>query len=122
MADDFLFVLSKGFNEPGVVKTTFMLAAISAMMDMKTTVFCFQDAVEILVKGALDKEEKKEGIPTMKQRLREAIEAGVEILACSQALAIRNLKEEDLIEDVKVVGAGTFIFRAMDAKRIVCIG
>ncbi len=117
-----VFVLSKGLNYPDIARTTLMLAALSANLGVKTTLFCFQDGVEIMVKGALDSEEEIPGVPTVRQRLNEAIEAGVEILVCSQTLVVRKIKEEDLIEPVRAAGAATLIFLAKEAKNVICIG
>ncbi|WP_290899571.1 DsrE family protein [Ferroglobus sp.] len=117
-----VFVLSKGLNYPDIARTTLMLAALSANLGIKTTVFCFQDGVEIMVKGALDKEEVKPGVPTIRQRLNEAIEAGVKIYVCSQTLVVRKIKEEDIIDEVEVAGAATFIYLALEADKVICIG
>ncbi len=117
-----VFVLSKGLDYPDVAKTTFMMAALSASIGIKTTVFCVQNGVDILVKGALDKEKEEPGLPTIKQRLREAIEAGVEILACSQTMTNRKIKEEDLVHPAKPAGSATLIYLAMEAKNVICIG
>ncbi len=120
--DRLVFVLSKGLNYPDIARTTLMLASLSANLGVKTTLFCFQDGVEIMVRGALDSEKTEPGVPTVRQRLNEAIEAGVEILVCSQTLVVRNIKEEDLIEPVKAAGAATLIFLAREAKNVICIG
>lgn len=117
-----VFVLSKGLNYPDIARTTLMLAALSANLGIKTTVFCFQDGVEIMVKGALDKEDVKPGVPTIRQRLNEAIEAGVKIYVCSQTLVVRKIKEEDIIDEVEVAGAATFIYLALEADKVICIG
>ncbi|WP_048086582.1 DsrE family protein [Ferroglobus placidus] len=117
-----VFVLSKGLNYPDIARTTLMLAALSANLGIKTTVFCFQDGVEIMVKGALDKEEVKPGVPTIRQRLNEAIEAGVKIYVCSQTLVVRKIKEEDIIDEAEVAGAATFIYLALEADKVICVG
>ncbi len=117
-----VFVLSKGLNYPDIARTTLMLAALSAKLGIKTTLFCFQDGAEIMVRGALDNEEILPGVPTVRQRLNEAIEAGVEILVCSQTLVVRNIREEDLIEHAKPSGAATLIFLAKEAENVICIG
>jgi len=122
MEEKLVIVLSKGLNYPDIARTTLMVAALSANMGIKTTLFCFQDGVEIMVKGALDNEVEEPGVPTVRQRLKEAIEAGVEILVCSQTLVVRNIKEEDLIEQAKVAGAATLVYLALDAKNVICIG
>jgi len=117
-----VFVLSKGLNYPDIAKTTLMMASLSANLGFKTTVFCVQDGVDIMKKGELDKEEEKPGLPTIKQRLREALDAGVEILVCSQTMVNKKIKEEDLLEHVKPAGAATLIFLAKEAKNVICIG
>lgn len=122
MEEKLVFVLSKGLNYPDIARTTLMVAALSASMGIRTILFCFQDGVEIMVKGALDNEKKEPGVPTVRQRLNEAIEAGVEIYVCSQTLVVRNIREEDLIQQAKVAGAGTLVHMAMDAKNVICIG
>ena len=122
MEEKLVIVLSKGLNYPDIARTTLMVAALSANMGIKTTLFCFQDGVEIMVKGALDNEVEEPGVPTVRQRLKEAIDAGVEILVCSQTLVVRNIKEEDLIEEAKVAGAATLVYLALDARNVICIG
>ncbi len=122
MEEKLVIVLSKGLNYPDIARTTLMVAALSANMGIKTTLFCFQDGVEIMVKGALDNEVEEPGVPTVRQRLKEAIDAGVEILVCSQTLVVRNIKEEDLIKEAKVAGAATLVYLALDARNVICIG
>ncbi len=120
--DRLVFVLSKGLNYPDIARTTLMLAALSANLGVRTTLFCFQDGVEIMVKGALDNEKVEPGVPTVRQRLNEAIDAGVEILVCSQTLVVRKINEGDLIDHARAAGAATLIFLAKEAKNVICIG
>jgi predicted peroxiredoxin len=122
MGDQLVFVLTTGFNSPGVTRATLMFASISAAMDVETTLFCVQEGAEIMVKGALDKEETKLGVPMIKQRLEEAIEAGVEILVCEQTMKVKGIKEEDLIDEAKVSGAATLIDLALEAKNVISLG
>ncbi|WP_457555602.1 DsrE family protein [Candidatus Pyrohabitans sp.] len=122
MAERLVFVLTTGLNSPGVTRATLMFSAISAAMDVETTLFCVQDGAEIMVRGALDREESKTGVPTIKQRLEEAIEAGVEILVCEQTIRVKGISEDELIEEAKVSGAATLIDLALEAKNVLCLG
>jgi predicted peroxiredoxin len=122
MAERLVFVLTTGFNSPGITRATLMFSAISAAMDVETTLFCVQDGAEIMVRGALEREEVKQGVPTIKQRLEEAIEAGVEILVCEQTMRVKGIREEELIEEAKVSGAATLIDLALEARNVLCLG
>ncbi len=122
MAERLVFVLTTGLNSPGVTRATLMFSAISAAMDVETTLFCVQDGAEIMVRGALDNEESTPGTPTIKQRLEEAIEAGVEILVCEQTMRVKGISEDELIEEAKVSGAATLIDLALEARNVLCLG
>ena len=122
MAERLVFVLTTGLNSPGVTRATLMFSAISAAMDIETTLFCVQDGAEIMVRGALDREESPPGTPTIKQRLEEAIEAGVEILVCEQTMRVKGISEDELIEEAKVSGAATLIDLALEARNVLCLG
>lgn len=122
MGDKLVFVLTTGFSSPGVTRATLMFSSISAAMDVETTLFCVQEGAEIMVRGALDKEVAKQGVPTIKQRLEEAIEAGVEILVCEQTMKVKGIKEEKLIGEAKVSGAATLIDLALEAKNVISLG
>ncbi len=122
MAERLVFVLTTGLNSPGVTRATLMFSAISAAMDIETTLFCVQDGAEIMVRGTLDNEESPPGTPTIKQRLEEAIEAGVEILVCEQTMRVKGISEDELIEEAKVSGAATLIDLALEARNVLCLG
>ncbi len=122
MAGRLVFVLTTGLSSPGVTRATLMFSAISAAMDVETTLFCVQDGVEVMVRGALDGEEVSPGVPTIKQRLDEAIEAGVEILVCEQTMRVKGISEDELIPEAAVSGAATLIDLALEAENVLCLG
>ena len=74
-----------------------------------------------MVKGAIWKHEKPQpGVPTLDQRLSEAMEMGVEIQCCTQTMANKKITEEDLIQGVKAAGAMSLIDLTVDAKGTLC--
>jgi predicted peroxiredoxin len=117
-----VFLLKTGFNKPGITRGALMFSAIAASMGVETVLYCVQEGADIKVKGAVDKEEVKPGVPTIKQRLQEAIDAGVEIQVCSATAKLKGIKQEDLIEQAKITGAATLIDLALESDNVICWG
>jgi predicted peroxiredoxin len=113
----FLVVCTSGLNSPATARSALMFATIAATANTRTILYCVQDGVDIVIKGAVDKEPNvKPGMPTLKQRLQEAIEAGIEFQVCSQTFANKGLKEEDLIPEAKITGAATLVTLSLKAE------
>lgn len=117
-----VFLLKTGFNAPGITRGALMFSAISASMDVETVLYCVQEGADIMIKGALEKEEVKPGVPTIKQRLQEAIDAGVDIQICSATAKLKGIEEKDLIEPARITGAATLIDLALDSDNVICWG
>jgi len=111
--------LKTGFNQPGITRAALMFSSISAAMDVDTIVYCVQEGADILVRGAVDKEEAKPGIPTIKQRLEEAIDAGVRFEICDATAKVRGIKKEELIPQARIVGAARLIDLALDSDKVI---
>lgn len=74
-----------------------------------------------MVKGSIEENEApRPGIPTLMQRLGEAMEMGIEIQCCTQSMANKRLTEDDLIQGVKGAGAMNLITLATEAKGVLC--
>ena len=98
-----------------------MFATLSASANFRTILYCIQGAVDVMVKGAIEKNEKPQpGVPTLDQRLSEAMEMGVEIQCCTQSMANKRITEEDLVPGVKAAGAMSLIDLAVGAKGTLC--
>ncbi len=112
----FLVVCTSGLNAPATARSALMFATIAATANSRTILYCVQDGVDLMVKGAVDREpDTKPGKPTLKQRLQEAVESGIEFQVCSQSFANKGLKEDDLISQAKITGAATLIDLALDS-------
>ena len=119
--DIFIVLCTAGFENIPSVRSALMFATLAASANYKTILFCVQGAVDIAVKGAIEKNEKPQpGVPTLAQRLSEAIEAGVKIQCCSQTVANKSLSQGDLIPGVEVAGAMSLIALASLAKGTLC--
>ncbi len=117
----FVVLCATGFEKIANARSALMFASLAAAADLKTILFCVQNAVDIMVKGAIEKNEKPvPGVPTITQRLEEALEMGVEIQCCTQTMANKKIKEEDLIPAVKAEGAMNLIDIAANAHGTLC--
>lgn len=119
--DLFIVLCASGFENPERARSALMFATLAASANYKTILYCIQNAVDIMVRGAIEKNEPvKKGTPTIRDRLSEALEMGVEIQCCSQTMANKKLSEEDLLPGVKVAGAMNLIALATTAKGTLC--
>ena len=112
----FIVLCASGFEKAASARSALMFASLAAAADLKTILFCVQNAVDIMVKGSIEKNEKPvPGVPTLSQRLQEALEMGVEIQCCTQTMANKNITENDLLPEIKAAGAMNLIVLATEA-------
>ncbi len=117
----FVVLCVTGFEKIANARSALMFASLAAAANFKTVLFCLQDAVDIMVRGAIEQNEQPEpGVPTLAQRLEEALELGVEIQCCTQTMANKNISEGDLIPPAKAAGAMNLIALATSAKGTLC--
>ncbi len=115
--DLFVVLCASGFDRVANARSALMFATLAASANYRTILFCVQNAVDVMVKGAIEKNETPvPGAPTLAQRLREAMEMGVEIQCCSQTIDNKRLTENDLLTGIKVAGAMNLIALATRAK------
>ncbi len=115
--DLFIVLSASGFDSIARARSALMFATLAASANYQTILYCIQNAVDVLVKGAIEKNEVPQpGVPTLTQRLTEAMEMGVEIQCCSQTMANKKIAAEDLLPGVKVAGAMNLITLASKAK------
>ena len=119
--NQFIVVCASGFERIANARSALMFASLAAAADLKTILFCIQNAVDIMVKGAIEKNEKPQpGVPTLAQRLQEALEMGVELQCCTQTMANKKIAEDDLIPEVTAAGAMNLIDLATRAHGTLC--
>jgi len=112
----------------------FMLASTGGAMDAEVHLFFTFWGLDAVKKGGLDKAKlpgimsvgtgmmkgkiKKVGVPSLPELLKMCRDTeNVKIYACSTTMAMMDVKEEDLIDEVdEIVGAATFLDLAMDAQ------
>jgi predicted peroxiredoxin len=119
--DLFIVLSTSGFEKIANARSALMFATLAASSDYRTILYCVQNAVDVMVKGAVEKNEKPvPGLPTLAQRLEEALEMGVEIQCCTQTMANKGISEEDLIPKAMACGAMNLIDLTSHAKGTIC--
>ena len=115
--DLFIVLCASGFENIARARSALMFAALAASADYRTVLYCIQTAVDVMIKGSIEELEKPQpGVPSLRQRLDEAMEMGVEIQCCTQTMANKSIKEDDLIAGVKAAGAMSLIEMTSRAK------
>lgn len=113
----YVVLCASGFDNVQRFRSALMFASLAASANFRTVLYCIQDAVEVMVKGAIEEREVvKPGVPTIAQRLEEARLMGVTIQCCSQTMSNKGINPEDLIEGVEVAGAMSLIDLTTRAK------
>lgn len=117
MADDkVMIIMTSGPDTPRRCATPFFFASLAAAMDYEVTMFFTIDGTLLLKKGLADTIYPKAGGKPVGDFLREALEAGVKMLACTASTELHDLQPSDLIDEVKMVGGATMWQLAEDAK------
>mgnify|MGYP000229958182 FL=1 len=120
MAEDkILIIMTSGPDTPRRCATPFFFATLATAMDYEVTMFFTIDGTLLLKKGLADTVYPKEGGKSAGQFMREAIEAGVKMTACSASLELHDLKSEDLIPEVQIVGGATMWQMAEESKTVL---
>jgi len=118
----YVVLCASGFDNIARTRSAFMFASLAAAADYRTVLYCIQDAVEVMAKGAIEeKETPKPGVPSLAQRVEEALELGVEIQCCTQTMANKKITEEDLLPGVRAAGAMSLIELTVQAKGSICL-
>jgi predicted peroxiredoxin len=117
----FIILCASGFENVPRVRSALMFATLAASANYRAILYCIQSAVDVMVKGAIEKQEKPQpNVPTLRQRLDEAMEMGVEIQCCTQTMANNKITEEDLLPGVKPAGAMSLITLTSQAAGSLC--
>jgi predicted peroxiredoxin len=115
----FLILLTVGLNAPPVARSALMFASIAASMGLETVVYCVQEGVDVMVKAAAEKDAAAPGMPSLKQRLQEALKAGAKIQLCSTAVMNKKLQADDLIPEAEIVGGAMLIDLALESAGVL---
>lgn len=124
MSDDevkrILYVQTSGVESPGRSATVFFLAASAAAMDVGVGIYFTQTGPTLLQRGTPETLRVKPGGATLSHFMDQARDLGVRFYVCQPSLDLNDLKMEDLIDGVEMIGGAAFNDMALESDRVIC--
>ncbi len=120
MANKAVILMTSGPEEPRRCASPFFISTIGAVMDYDEVAMVFTtDGTLLLKKGVAETVYPRAGGKPVSAFLKDAVEAGVQLYACTPSFELHNLTESDLIDGVKVIGGAALWEMAEQAKIVL---
>lgn len=127
MADDdegrsALYIQTSGVDTPQRAATPFFLASTAAAMDWDVRIYFTINGPTLLKRGVADDlyvKRDRSGAP-LSHFIDQAVDLGVKLLVCQPSLDLNDLKIDDLIDGVEMIGGAAFNHLAARASAVVC--
>ncbi len=114
-----LIVMTTGPEDPEKTYAPFYTAALSAAMEVDTSMYFLMHAPKLLKTGFAEQVKLKKG-GTLMQFIRMALEGGVRFYACEESLrSLCDIDPADVIDGVKVVGSSTLVDLSLDSDTVL---
>jgi uncharacterized protein len=115
-----LYVQTHGVADPGRSATPFFLAASAAAMECEVMIYFTMYGPTLLRKDVIDKIGPKgdHGQP-LRYFIEQATGLGVRLLVCQPSLDLNDLRIEDLIDGVTMIGGAAFNDLAISADAVI---
>ncbi len=117
--DRVLIIMTSGPDTPRRCATPFFMASLGAAMEYQVDMFFTIDGTLLLKKGLAETVYPKAGGKPVSAFIQDALDAGVNFLACTASTELHDLTPEELIDGVKMVGGATMWQLAEDAKTVL---
>jgi len=114
-----LIVMTSGKYDPRRCATPFFFASLAAAMDYEVEMFFTIDGTTLLEKGVAETVYPREGGENVAKYLNDCVEAEIPFYCCTASMELHDLKKEDLIEGIKMVGGATMWELADDAGKVL---
>ncbi len=115
-----LYVMTDGVADHGRSATPFFLAASAAAMDAEVIIFFTMYGSQLLQKSIQDKiGPQGESGQKISYFINQATSLGVRLLVCQPSLDLNGLTQEDLIDDIEMIGGAAFNDLAVEADAVV---
>jgi hypothetical protein len=115
-----VYVQTTGTEAPERSATVFFLAASGAAMDIEVGIFFTQLGPTLLQRGVPETLRVRKGGVTLGHFMEQAREVGVKFYVCQPSLELTDLKMQDLIDGVEMIGGAAFNNMALEADRVIC--
>lgn len=111
MADKVAFLATMPPADSPRISTMLGYALAAASMGFEVLIFWTLDGAHVVKKKVFEKLDKQ-----IQERFRQCLDMGCKMWLCSSAAATFSIKEEDVVEGVKIMGIASFYEYASEAK------
>jgi len=125
MEDDFegkkiLVIQTHGVETPTRTYSPLFYAMAAAAMEIEVMVWFTMNGTNQLKKGEAEKVQLvKDSNVNLKTMLEMALDSDVELRVCQQSLELWDMKVEDLIDGVEIMGATSIIELALNYDHVM---
>lgn len=116
-----LYIQTNGIEAPERAATPFYLAAAAAAMDVEVGIYFTVNGPTLLVRGVAEQLiPKKDGTGAPLRRfIDQAADLGVKFYVCQPSLDLNNLRYEELIDGIEMIGGAAFNDMALEADGVI---
>lgn len=115
-----IFMLS-GPENPRRCVTPFLVAMAALASEWDVSMYFACDGVLLLKRGAAENVYAAEGGRPLSEFIRDTLDLGVKMYACTPAVQVHHLKMEDLIDRVEAAGAVSLLEETRTADTVLTI-
>jgi len=102
--------------EPSSIFPTFIMGSAAAACGDDVVMFFTVGGAPAMVKGELEKMNGAKGMPDLMELYEGFCVLGGKIMVCELCVGAKDIKPEDLREEVEVTGATSFLGEISDAQ------
>jgi len=115
-----LYVQTHGVGDPGRSATPFFLAASAAAMECEVMIYFTMYGPTLLRRDMVDKiGPKGERGQPLRYFIEQATSLGVRLLVCQPSLDLNDLRMDELIDGVEMIGGAAFNDLALSADAVI---
>ncbi len=115
-----LYVQTHGVADPGRSATPFFLAASAAAMECEVMIYFTMYGPTLLRRDMVDKiGPKGERGQPLRYFIEQATGLGVRLLVCQPSLDLNDLRMDELIDGVEMIGGAAFNDLALSADAVI---
>jgi len=115
-----LVIQTHGVQTPRRTYSPLFYAMAAAAMEMEVMVWFTMDGTNQLKKGEAEKVQLvKDSNVNLKTMLEMAMDSEVELRVCQQSLELWDMKPDDLIDGVEILGATSIIDLALNYDHVM---
>lgn len=101
-----LYVQTSGIGSPERLYSPFVLALTAKAQNMDAIIYFLGQGLTVVKKGMAETV-KMGQFPALSEMLKQAIDAGVELMICEDSTQLLNMDRDDFIPEAKIVDATT---------------